>query len=195
MSKSKATTQTSESAEPDIQVLKHGTCPTSSGKSTLGYEVGTDESDAIHVRISSNDGGGMFSSEWVSFTDIQASLKAWPADQGVTSNTFRKIFRGKSANTPGFLIAVLCVEGIIEPMGDKKRVHQACDPAVFVASMETLRKSSAGGTSKKPAAKATSKAPAKEKPATKAKAKTPATGTDKTAKTSGKSAAKNPKNP
>jgi hypothetical protein len=124
--------------------------------------------------------------------------------------TFRKIFRGKSANTPGFLIAVLCAEGIIEPMGDKKRVHQACDPATFLASVEALRKdggkSYSNTASKKPAAKATSKVPAKATPKAKAKAakasptkeasiekvKTPANGTDKTPR---KSAVKNPKNP
>lgn len=194
MSKSKAAN--TESTDNPIQVLKQGTCPTSSGKSTLGYEVGIDESDAIHLRVSSNDGGGFFSAEYIAFTDIQAALKAWPEDQGVTSMTFRKIFRGKSANTPGFLIAVLCAEGIIQPMGDKKRVHQACDPAAFLASVEALRKSSGNTASKKPAAKATakekasstSKAASTEKSSTQKssspeKAKTPAKGSDKTAKT------------
>ena len=62
MSKSKATEQTSENSEQDIQTLKQGICPTSSGKSNLGYQVGTDESDSILIRSSSNDGGGLFSS-------------------------------------------------------------------------------------------------------------------------------------
>ena len=54
MSKSKSTVQTSETAEPDIQVLKQGTCPTTSGKSTLTYQVGIDESDGVHLKVSSN---------------------------------------------------------------------------------------------------------------------------------------------
>lgn len=189
MSKAKATPSTDNTDSP-IQVLKQATCPTTSGKSTLTYQVGIDESDSIHLKVSGNDGGGFWSPEWVSFQDIQAALQAWPAGQGVTSMTFRKIFRGKSANTPGFLIAVLCAEGIIEPMGDKKRVHQACDPAAFLASVEVLRKGSGIAASTKPAAKA--KVPAKEKAATKAKAastekaNTPANAS---AKTSGKSPA------
>lgn len=190
MSKSKAT-PSNDTLENPIQVLKQGTCPTSSGKSTLGYEVGIDESGEIHLRVSSNNGGGFFSNEWVSYTAIQSALNNWPADQGVTSMTFHKIFRGKSANTPGFLIAVLCAEGIIEPMGEKKRVHQPCDPETFLASVQALRKGTGISTPKKTAAKTTTKAkaasPAKAAPVEKAKA--PAKGTAKTAKTSGNSPA------
>ena len=171
------TTKTNTDADNPIQVLKTGTCPTTSGKSTLGYEVGLDESGAIHLRIASNDGGGMFSSEWVSFTDIKDSIKQWPEDQGLTSMTFHKIFRGKSANTPGFLVAVLCAEGIIKPMGEKKRVHQACDPKPFLASVEALQ----GGSPKQPKAKA--KAVSKKKAASKAKSKSPVKASAKTAKT------------
>jgi hypothetical protein len=86
---------------------------------------------------------------------------------------------GKSANTPGFLVAVLCAEGILEPMGDKKRVHQACDPAAFLNSLEELQPA----TGKKPATKAKASAKAKSKAAPKAKAKSPATGNPKTVKT------------
>ncbi len=168
MTKAKAESSKDNTENP-IKVLKADTCPTSSGKSNLRYEVGIDESDSIHVKISSNDGGGMFSPEWVSFQDIQTALKEWPEGQGVTSMTFRKIIRGKSANTPGFLVAVLCAEGIIEPMGEKKRVHQACDPAAFLASVEALQ-----GTPSKIS---------KTKEAPKTKAKTPAKATANTAKT------------
>ena len=101
----------SDNPENPIQVLKEATCPTSSGKSTLGYQIGADDTGAIHLSVSSNDGGGFFSNEWVALADIQAALQAWPEDQGITSMTFRKIFRGKSANTPGFLIAVLVATG------------------------------------------------------------------------------------
>jgi hypothetical protein len=159
--------------ETPVQILKEGNCPTSSGKSNLGYQIGVDDSGAIQLRVSSNDGGGFFSNEWISYTDIQAAIEAWPEDQGITSMTFRKIFRGKSANTPGFLIAVLCAEGLLEPMPDKKRVHQACDPANFLASVEELRNEAGITSGKKPAAKAKAKPKAKAKTAPKAKAKTP----------------------
>tara|TARA_R110002072_G_scaffold302016_1_gene483404 strand:+ start:6266 stop:6802 length:537 start_codon:yes stop_codon:yes gene_type:complete len=167
MAKSKAATN--DATDEPIQTIKDSTCRTSSGKSTLGYQVGVDEAGEIHLRVSSNDGGGFFSNEWVSHTAIQAALAEWPADQGVTSMTFRNLFRGKSANTPGFLIAVLCAEGIIEPVGEKKRVHQACDPSAFLANMAAL------GTGKAPRKSSSSRAksPAKAKAAPKARAKSP----------------------
>jgi hypothetical protein len=173
--KSPATKKNPENPKNPVQVLKEANCPTSSGKSILGYQVGTDDSGAIFLKVASNDGGGFFSNEWICFTDIEAAVTDWPEDQGITSMTFRKIFRGKSANTPGFLIAVLCAEGLLEPMADKKRVHQACDPAPFLASVEELKKGAAITSSKKPAAKAkaTSAAKPKAKATTKRAAKTP----------------------
>ena len=120
--KSPATDKTPNNPENPIQVLKEATCPTSSGKSTLGYQIGADNTEAIHLKVSSNDGGGFFSNEWVALADIQTALQTWPEDQGITSMTFRKIFRGKSANTPGFLIAILVAAGLLEPMEGKSRV-------------------------------------------------------------------------
>jgi hypothetical protein len=108
--KSPATKINPKNPETPVYILKESTCPTSSGKSTLTYLVGVDQSGAIHLKVSGNDGGGFWSAEWAAFADIQSALQAWPEDQGVTSMTFRKIFRGKSANTPGFLIAVLVAE-------------------------------------------------------------------------------------
>lgn len=182
MSKTKAVPSNNEIETP-IQVLKEATCPTSSGKSTLTYQIGVDESDDIQLKISGNDGGGFWSAEWVRYNAIQSALNEWPADHGITSMTFRNIFRGKSANTPGFLVAVLCAEGIIERMGEKKRVHQACDPSAFMANVEALRKGTASASKTKAKAKATS--PAKAKTATKA--------TVKTAKTPRKSPARSKK--
>jgi hypothetical protein len=174
MSKAKSAT-TLDSTEDSIRVIREATCPTSSGKSTLTYQVGKDDSGAIFVKVSGNDGGGFWSPEWVPYKSIEQAITEWPADQGITSMAFRKIFRGKSANTPGFLVAILCAEGLLEPMGDKKRVHQACDPATFLASLEELQQA----TGTKPATKAKSKAAPK--------ANSPATGNAKTAKTPRKS--------
>jgi hypothetical protein len=166
---------TNDNDENLIQVLKEGTCPTSSGKSTLGYQVGTDEPGTIHLKVAGNDGGGMFSPDWVSFQDVQGAIAEWPDAQGITSMTFRKIFRGKSANTPGFLIAVLVAEGILEPVPDKKRLHQACDPAAFLASVQGKGKATKAKTkaaprkkaadSSKPKASSTRKSPATSKKA------------------------------
>jgi len=181
--KSPATKINPDNPENPVQFLKEANCPTSSGKSTLTYQVGVDDSGATHLKVSDNDGGGFWSAEWVAFTDIQAAIEAWPEDQGITSMTFRKIFRGKSANTPGFLIAILVAENLLEPMADKKRVHHACDPITFLASVEELKEEAGITSGKKPAAKATPKV----KTVPKAKAKSPRKATAKTAKTPRKS--------
>jgi hypothetical protein len=162
--KSPATKINPKNPEYPVRILKEATCPTSSGKSTLTYQVGIDDSGAIHLKVASNDGGGFFSNEWIAFTDIQAALESWPDDQGVTSMTFRKIFKGKSANTPGFLIAVLVAEALLEPMPGKSRVHQACDPGTFLASVADLQKEAGNKPGGKPTAKAKPKAKTKAAP-------------------------------
>jgi hypothetical protein len=161
-------------SETNIQVLKNASCPTTSGKSTLGYQVGCDETGAIYLKVASNDGGGFFSDEWISFVNIKAALDNWPEDQGVTSMAFRKIFRSKSANQPGFTLAILVAEGLLRRMADRKRVHEVCDPDEFLSRVETLRKGTV--TKAKPKAnapKATAKAP--RKPTAKTPRKSPAT--------------------
>ena len=175
--KSQATRLNSDKPENPIQVLKEGTCPTSSGKSTLGYQIGIDEAGSIHLKVASNDGGGFFSNEWISFPDIQTAITEWPEDQGITSMTFRKIFRGKSANTPGFLTAVLVAEGLLEPEPGKSRVHLACDPSAFLDSVNALQEGDEpAGKKRVPRAKAKPEAKAKTAPNAKAKPprKTPA---------------------
>ena len=159
---------TKSNSEDDIQVIKEATCLTTSGKSTLGYQVGVDPEGDIHFQVTSNDGGGFFSIEWVTLSDIQGAIEAWPEDQPITSMAFRKIYRGKSANNAGFLVAVLLAEGLLEPIGEKKRVHQACDPAPFLAQVEALRgsnrrKSPTRKAKASPKAKAPAKRPAPRK--------------------------------
>jgi hypothetical protein len=178
MSKAKSA-KASDSTEDSISVIREAKAPTSSGKSTLSHQVGQNDSGEIFIKVSGNDGGGFWSPEWVAYKSIEQAISEWPVDQGITSMAFRKIFRGKSANTPGFLVAVLCAEGILEPMGDKKRVHQACDPSRFLASLGGSQQAAG----KKPATKAKTPAKTKSKAAPKAKAKSPATGNAKAVKT------------
>jgi hypothetical protein len=147
--------------EGHIQVIKDATCPTTSGKSTLGYQIGVDPEGDIHFQVTSNDGGGFFSIEWVSLSDIQEAIETWPEDQPITSMAFCKIFRGKSANNAGFLVAVLLAEGLLEPIGEEKRVHQVCEPAPFLAQIEELR----GGSRRKSPARKSKASPKAKAPA------------------------------
>jgi hypothetical protein len=171
--KHKSARASDKKSDAAIQVLKEDTCPASSGKSTLGYQVGIDDTGAIQLRVSSNDGGGFFSNEWISYADIQVAINDWPEDQGISSMAFRKAYIGLSSNSPGFLVAILCALELLEPMPGKSRVHQACDPSTFLASVEQLRKEAGGTSGKRPAAKAKAKPKAKAKAAPKAKARTP----------------------
>jgi hypothetical protein len=148
---------TKHNPEVNIQVLKEDECK------TLTYRVGIDDNDDIHFQIASNTGGGFFSNEWVSYAAIQAAFKDWPDDSPITSMALRSLFRGKSVNTPGFLVSVLCAEGLLEPMTKRKRVHRACDPSRFLASVEELRKEAGITTGKKSAAKPKTKASPKAK--------------------------------
>ena len=55
--------------------------------------------------------GGIFSSEWVPWTDIFAVCHNCDP---LTSIRLRALFRGKSVNTAGFLMAALKDAGLIE---------------------------------------------------------------------------------
>ena len=126
---------------PAIRILKIGTCPSTSGKSTLKYHLGANAESAIQIRVVDNSGGGFFSQEWIALATIQEALKQTPDGQAITSFSLRGIFRGKSVNTAGFLMAVLKHEGLVKHMQEKQRCYEAVDPAHFIADVETLIKS------------------------------------------------------
>jgi hypothetical protein len=197
-----------DKADQSITIIKESTCTTSTGKSTLGYQIGIDEKGTAHFKLTSNSGGGHFTSAWISLTEVQAALKAWPNDTPVTSMALRPLSRGKSANDAGFACAVLVAEGFLEKIPGKSRVHQAIEPKMFKARVEALKagngmpakkpaKTAAKKPVKKPKAKATAKAKAPAKAsAKKAPAKTKAKSPGRAASTTPRKAVKkNPKNP
>lgn len=78
--------------ELNIKVTKSAETTSLTGTGVLGYEIGSDEAGETHYRITTNNAGGFFSQEWVS----------WPAIYGVcnghtqiTSVLFRALFKGK----------------------------------------------------------------------------------------------------
>ncbi len=128
--------------ESTIRILKNGTCPSLSGKSKLAYQIGCTIGDTaaseIQVRVCGNDGGGMFSFEFVSLSSIQELFAKVPNDKPLTSFLLVPIFQGKSANTPGFLFAVLKHEGLVQAGKDKKRGYERGDPKKFMAEVKAL---------------------------------------------------------
>jgi hypothetical protein len=105
--------------------------PESQRSIDLIYHVGYDTE--IHFRIWGNSGGGLFGREWVSLARLQASLVA-----PVTAGTLKRagVCKGKSANTPGFLLAVLKAEGLVEPL--ETGGHTKADPSGFLTEIGQL---------------------------------------------------------
>ena len=118
-----------------MRILKINTCPSISGKSTLTYHIGCDDKSDLHIRINANTGTGFFSKEWVAMKDIE---KAIHKDAPITSIVLYPLFRGKSVNTPAFLLAVLIHEKLLQPMKGKRRSFETADSKKFYAAMEKL---------------------------------------------------------
>ncbi len=148
-------------ADPDTRILKTGTCPTLSGKAKLTYQIGLKAESELLVRITKNSGGGFFSTEWVPLARIQKTLLAKASESGVTSFTFRPLFKGKSVNSGGFLLAALKQEGAVTVHPEKTRLHQLAKVDDFLAGLAGLAQGGAGGGESGGAKKA---APAKKAP-------------------------------
>lgn len=109
----------------EIRILKKGSCPTLSGKSTLSYVIGCNEKNEVFMRIAGNTGGGFHSGEWVSVKAIGAALAETP--DAITSLALFKLFKGKSVNTPAFLLAALKHEGVVAAVKGRTRRHTLVD--------------------------------------------------------------------
>ena len=110
------------SKDPDITILKTAKCPTLSGKSTLTYHLGKSPDDTLHIKVSANTGGGFFNEEWISLDRIREVLEK-QAEETITAVALNPLFRGKSANTPAFLLAVLIHEQLVETVEGKRLRH------------------------------------------------------------------------
>lgn len=130
-------TETNNPATPEltIRVLKKGLCQSLSGKSKLTYEIGCNAESAIYFRVVSNSGSGFFSNEWIAADSIGMALGE---SSNITSFTLHSIFKGRSLNNGGFLLAALKHEGLVWASGDKVRSYQLGDPGKFMDEMKLL---------------------------------------------------------
>lgn len=149
MSKKKATAvvpAASITPSANIHILKVGTCKSLSGKSDLTYHVGhviaedgAGASDCnIHFRVYANSSPGYFSQEWVPMSSIQQVFDKVPAGQPISSFALFPIFKGRSQNTPGFLLAALHYEGFLRHMREQQRCYELIDASGFMAEMVKL---------------------------------------------------------
>ena len=151
--------------DDSMRVLATGTCETLSGSSKLTYHIGSTPDGEVHLRVHGNTGGGFFSQEWVALQDILRALEKRPAGKPITSILLNPLFKGKSVNTPAFLLAVLLHERVIRSMQGKLRRHELADPSVFTAKVDKLLASGtdAKGKTARAAGNTTKKAPVKKK--------------------------------
>jgi hypothetical protein len=125
--------------ESNILTLKTGNCSSRSGKSKLTYLIGADSASEIHFRINGNTGNGFFNNDWIPLETILELLTK--AGGAFTSYALHPLLKGKSNNTPAFLIASLLEEGIIHRSVSEKRCYEMSDVSVFMAKIKPLMES------------------------------------------------------
>ena len=128
---------------------------TVTGKSDLTYHLGKDDADTPYVRIFQNTGNGFFSNEWLPLGAIIDILES-KAGISFTSTALEPLFSGKSVNTPGFLVAVLMKEKVLELEPGKSRKYVYRSAAGIIGKIDK-------GKPRKTAKKAATKKAAKKK--------------------------------
>lgn len=113
----------SSSENPDalIRVLKSGSCPSLTSRSTLGYQLGCKGESELYLKLVSNTGSGFFSKEWVACSVIEQLING---SAELTSTSFKAIFPNKSVNTGGFVMAVIKHLGLLQVNGQNSRWHE-----------------------------------------------------------------------
>ena len=107
-----------------IKIIKIGCCPSLSGKTSLTYHVGR-KGQKIYIQLHGNSNGGFFCKEWVTL-----ELLGVEDQKPISSDTIQALFKGKSANTGGFLLAVLLNEGLVQATDNHR--YLCCDPSPFI---------------------------------------------------------------
>ena len=128
-----------ETSTETIHTIKTGNCPSRSGKSKLTYLIGSDDDSEIHFRINGNTGNGFFNNDWIPLKTILELLGK--SGGAFTSFMLHPLLKGKSNNTPAFLIASLLEEGIIHRLVSEKRCYELSDVSVFMAKIKPLMES------------------------------------------------------
>jgi hypothetical protein len=146
------TTNSSTTDEPTIVIesVFTGECPSLSGRSNLTFAIGRHpEKGGLHLRIVSNDGGGMFYDGWAEAERIDAIVKG---SAELTSKAFQALHPGRSVNTAGFVLASLKHLGLIRANAENTRLHEHVPTTSFeqVAMVAMSQTGSDPARSRKP---------------------------------------------
>lgn len=131
-------TATPDPAKPALRLLKTGTCPSLSGKTKLTYRIACNDKSEIQMCISHNSGPGYFSEEWVPLSAILQILDKYPGNKPFTSYPLHALYRGKSINTPYFLLAALKQEGLVRLSTVKRRCYERTDARAYTTGIKAL---------------------------------------------------------
>ncbi len=133
-----------------IQTIHEGQCESLSGRSTLTFSIGRHpETQALHLRIVGNTGGGMWCDEWIPGSEIDAVVIG---DPELTSRSFQVLKPGRSTNTAGFVMAAVKSMGLIRNNAENTRLHEHVPTETFEKVVAALMGGS--GTPAKAAGKA-----------------------------------------
>ena len=136
----------------EIRILKEASCPSLSERTTLTYHIGCNEYNDILFRIHSNSGTGKFNREWVPSGDMLELI--YESKKPFSWKVLYPLVKGKSVNTPCFLLAALLYEGLLQPLD---RLYEQKSSAEFQDRMKELMKKSQKKPRRKPAAAKTAK--------------------------------------
>jgi hypothetical protein len=129
----------------DVRVLKSSTCSSLAGRTTLTSEIGAYAASGIFARVTKSSGTGTFSKDWIALGRVHAVLEKNGA-KPITLATLGPLFRGLSANTAGFLLAVLKHEGLVRAAEDQARAYERTDGKAFFEAIKPLLVMSTGAT-------------------------------------------------
>lgn len=120
-----------------MKIIKSHSCKKLSKQSKLplSYDIGH-QSKQFFFRISSNE-GGIFSSEWIAWKDIQKAISAGEVFNAIKLN---ELYKSSSSNNGGFLCAILTSESLVEQIEDSERLHMLVSDACFKKEMNALVK-------------------------------------------------------
>jgi len=107
--------------EPELKIVRTAKCQSLTKKSTLTYNLSKDDNHKLYIRINSNSGGGFFSNEWILLDDITELIGDASDEKPITSYILFPLFKGKSVNTPSFLVAALLQEEVLSQCPGKSQ--------------------------------------------------------------------------
>ncbi|MBU0909905.1 MAG: hypothetical protein KKA54_16125 [Proteobacteria bacterium] len=123
-------------SEEGMRILKEAKCQSLSGRSTLSYKIGCKDDKEVFLCLTGNSGQGIFNKDWISLTQLDSVLAA--EEKPITSGRLHEMFKGKSANSSGFVLAVLLSEKLLKISKGNLRHYERLDPTEFNAAIQAL---------------------------------------------------------